>query len=90
MRIALLFDFEIALYRKVDDRSRHYFIVVVHLSNVAQRGRRESLRRIVARNNDAFIRILAMFSPDGNIVGEQQGQSEQRDREIAIIVQEPR
>src|SRR5690606_14691821 len=68
---AVLVDPEPSLDREIDDRRGHRLIVIAHPLDVAQRRRGESFRRLVARNDEAGLRIAAVPAPHGNVVREQ-------------------
>ena len=80
---------QITFDSQVDDRRSHHFAVVVHLPDIAQRGRRESFRWFVSGDNQALFRILAEVPPDRNKVNEHRDEAGQSDDQAYIVRQQP-
>ena len=86
---AQVVDPQVAFDRQAEYGARHGFVVVVHLPDVAQRSGRKFPGRLVACNENTFLRILAVAAPDRHRIGNYADESGEQDYQAHVVLQNP-
>ena len=80
---------EVTFHGQVDDGRGHHLVVVVHLADVTQRRRRETVGRLVSRDDDARFRILAVRAPDRDVVDQYEHKADDNRQQVPVVPDQP-